>query len=97
MRDANYAIAAVMAGAVVVTWTLGRVFGGLHDQFAVVRVIVIRVCFGLVLAIVTAQALLAGGFWLLLTPVCGPLALFSFAMAAAIVWAWTRGELRDDT
>ena len=96
MRDANYAIAAVMVGAVVVTWTLGRIFGGLHHQLAVVRLIVVRICFGLVLAIVTVQAALAGGFWLLLAFVCGLLALFSFAMAAVIVRGWTRGELLDD-
>ena len=96
MRDANYAIAAVMVGTIVITWMLGRIFGGLHDPLAVVRVIVIRVCLGLILAIVAAQAVLAGGFWLLLAAVCGLLALFSFAMAAVIVWGWRRGVLRDD-
>ena len=96
MRDASYAIAAVMVGTIVITWALGRVFGGLRDPLAVVRVIVIRVCTGLILAIVAAQAVLAGGFWLLLAPVCGLLALFSFAMAAVIVRGWTRGALLDD-
>ena len=86
-----------MVGTVVITWALGRIFGGLHDPLAVVRVIVIRVCLGLILAIVTAQAVLAGGFWLLLAAVCGLLALFSFAMAAVTVWGWTRGELQEDT
>ena len=74
-----------MVGAVVVSWTLGRIFGGLHHQLAVVRLIVVRICFGLVLAIVTVQAALAGGFWLLLASVCGLLALSSFAMAAVVV------------
>lgn len=65
-----------MVGTIVITWALGRIFGGLHDPLALMRVIVIRVCFGLILAIVTAQAVLAGGFWLLLAAVCGLLALF---------------------
>jgi hypothetical protein len=59
--------------------------------------IVIRVCVGLILAIITAQAVLAGGFWLLLTPVSGLLALFSFGLAVGYVWVWRRGELTSHT
>lgn len=86
-----------MVGTIVITWTLGRIFGRLHDALVIVQVIVIRVCLGLILAIVTAQAAQAGGFWLLLTPVTALLALFSFALAAGFVWVWVRGKLRDDT
>jgi hypothetical protein len=71
VRDADYAIAAVMVGTIVITWTLGRIFGSLHEPLAVVQMIVIRVCIGLIFATITAQALLAGGLWLLLTPCPG--------------------------
>jgi len=96
VRDANYAIAAVMVGTTLVTWTLGRVVGRLQDPLALVRLIVIRVCIGLICAIVTAQAAVAGGLWLLLTPVVGLLALFSFALAGGYIWLWVRDGLGED-
>ena len=97
MRDADYAIAAVMVGTVLITWTLGRIFESLRVTLAVVQMTVIRVCVGLIFAIITAQAVRAGGLWLLLTPVFGLLALFSLGLAAGFVWAWARGELTNDT
>jgi hypothetical protein len=63
----------------------------------IVQMIIVRVCIGLILAIVTVQAVLAGGYWLLLAPLVGLLALFSFVLAVGFVWVWARGELRDDT
>jgi hypothetical protein len=56
VRDADYAIAAVMVGTVAITWGLGWIFGSLREPLAVVQMIVIRVCIGLIFAIVTAQA-----------------------------------------
>ncbi len=95
MRDANYAICAVLVGTIVVTWTLGRFMKRFREPLGVLNAIVIRLCLGLLAALGTAQAAIRGGYWLLLVPVLALLALSSFALAAVLIWAWTRHGRKD--
>jgi hypothetical protein len=92
VTDANYVIGAVMVGTLVITWTLGRVVERLREPLSVVNAVVFRTCFGLVLALVAAQAAVQGGFWLLLVPALALLGLWNFALTAGLIWAWTTEE-----
>jgi hypothetical protein len=96
VRDAYFAIGAVMLATIPLRWSLGRMFEHLDPLLAALQAIVVRVCTGLVLALVTAQAVTAGGLWLLLLPVFVLLALFSFALAGGFIWLWARNGLSED-
>jgi hypothetical protein len=97
VRDAYFAIGAVMLATIPVRWSLGRMVEHLDLPLAAVQAIVVRVCTGLIFALVTAQAVTAGGLWLLLLPVFVLLALFSFALAGGFIWLWARNGLSEDT
>ncbi|HZS30906.1 MAG TPA: hypothetical protein VFA37_06580 [Gaiellaceae bacterium] len=95
MRDAYFAIGAIMLATIGITWSLGRVVEHLDRPLAALQAIVVRVCIGLLFALVTAQAVAAGGFWLLLLPVSVLLSLFSFGLAGGFVWLWMRDGLDE--
>ena len=86
-----------MLATVAITWLLGRLVAHVEAILRAVQVIVVRTCIGLIFALVTAQAVAAGGLWLLLLPVSVLLSLLSFALAAGIIWLWARNGLEDDT
>jgi len=97
VRDAYFAIGAVMLATILVRWSLGRMVEHLDLPLAALQAIVVRVCYGLICALFTAQAVTAGGLWLLLLPVFVLLALFSFALAGGFIWLWARDGLSEDT
>lgn len=97
MRDAYFAIGAVILATILVRWSLGRMVEHLDLPLAAAQAIVVRVCYGLICALLTAQAVTAGGLWLLLLPVFVLLALFSFALAGGFIWLWARDGLSEDT
>jgi hypothetical protein len=95
VRDASYVVAAAIVGALLLTWTLGRIVERLHDPLALVSQLVQRVGVSVIFCFVAAQAATQGGFWLILVPVLGLLALFGFGLSAGIVWVWARHGLND--
>jgi len=97
VRDAYFAIGAVMLATIAVRWSLGRMVEHLDLPLAAAQVIVVRVCTGLICALATAQAVTAGGLWLLVLPVFVLLAPFSFALAGGFIWLWARNGLSEDT
>jgi hypothetical protein len=92
MNAAIYLTGFVILGTFLVTWALGRMFGGIREPLGVAGNVVGRVGLGVLLALVAADAATHGGFWWLLVPVVGVLALWNFALSAGIVWAWTSEE-----
>jgi len=92
VRDAYYITGLVMLGTVLVTWALGRMFGSIREPLGVVSALVVRVGLGLVLALTAADAAMHGGFWWLLVPVVGMLALWNFVLTGGIMWAWASEE-----
>lgn len=84
-----------MVGALVLTWALGRIVERLRDRLALVSGLVQRVGASVIFCFVAAQAAKHGGYWLILVPLLGLLALFGFALSAGIVWVWTRHGLDD--
>lgn len=97
MRDAYFALGAVMLATIAMTWLLGRLVERVEPLLRAVQVIVVRTCIGLIFTLVTAQAVGAGGLWLLLLPVSVLLSLFSFVLAGGIIFLWVRNGLDDDT
>jgi mannose/fructose/N-acetylgalactosamine-specific phosphotransferase system component IIC len=92
VRDASYVIAVVVLATLVVTWVLGRLVERLREPLGVVAGLVTRVGVGVILVLVAARAVTDGGFWLALVPVLLVLALWDFAVTAAIIWAWASQE-----
>ena len=92
MRDAYYITGLVMLGTVLVTWVLRRMFSSIREPLGVVGAVVVRVGLGLILALTAVDAAMHGGFWWLLVPVVGVLALWNFVLTGGIVWAWVSEE-----
>jgi hypothetical protein len=90
VRDAYFAIGAVMLATIGITWSLGWAVERLDLPLTALQAIVVRLCIGLLFALVTAQAVAAGGFWLLLLPVSVLLSVFSFGLAGGFIWLWMR-------
>jgi hypothetical protein len=90
VKEAFDVTAVIVVAAVVVPWAIGRVVKRIREPLGVVRFIVIRVGLGVILSLVTVQAVTHGGAWLALAPFVALLALWSFAVAAGGIWVWAR-------
>jgi hypothetical protein len=86
VKHASYVTALVVIGAVVVTWPLGLLIDRIREPLAVVRILAVRVGVGVILVLTAARAAIVGGLWLVVVPVAGVLALWSFVVAAGIIW-----------
>jgi uncharacterized membrane protein len=92
VTDAYYITGFVIFGALLASWTLGRIFDGMREPLAIAGGLIVRIGLGVLLTLVAVDAARHGGFWWLLVPVVGVPALWNFALSAGIIWAWAREE-----
>ena len=97
VRDAYLALGLTMLATIGIRVSLGRLVKRLDPTIAALQAIVVRLCICAIFALVTAQAVAAGGFWFLLLPISILLSLFSLTLAGGFIWLWVRDGLDDFT
>jgi hypothetical protein len=92
VRNASFITALVVVGTIVIIWALGRITGRFHDRLADIRGVVTRAGLGVIFALVAAEDVAHGGFWLALLPFLLLVALWNFVVTAGIIWVWAHEE-----